>query len=312
MIISASRRTDIPACFSQWLLNRFREGFVYVRNPMNAHQVSKVRLDPEVVDGIVFWTKDPTPLLDKLDAFRDYMYYFQFTLNSYGPDAECGVPGKDKVLVPAFQRLSDQLGPERVIWRYDPIFLSKDYTRDYHIHSFEKLAKRLAPYTRQCTISFLDLYSRTEKNLAPLGLQPFPPEEQDAVAKAIAEIAHSWGLRVAACAERAGLEKYGIEHAKCIDGQLFEKLLHCRLDTKKDKNQRQECGCVESIDIGAYNTCRNGCRYCYANFNEKAVGTNWGKHHPDFPLLIGEPGPEDKVTERKMVSCREDQLRLEW
>lgn len=312
MIISASRRTDIPTYFSQWLVNRFREGFVCVRNPMNAHQVSKIRLDPEVVDGIVFWTKNPVPMLDKLDAFREYMYYFQFTLNSYGADTECGVPSKDKVVVPAFQRLSDQIGPDRVIWRYDPIFLSKDYTMDYHIRYFEKLAKRLAPYTRQCTISFLDLYSKTEKNLAPLALRPFPLEEQDAIAKAIAEIAHGYGLRVVTCAEGIELEKYGIEHASCIDGRLFEKLLQCGLKTQKDKNQRHECGCVESIDIGAYNTCKNGCRYCYANFNEKAVGTNFGKHCPDSPLLLGEIGPEDKITDRKMVSYRVDQLQLDW
>ena len=311
MIISASRRTDIPTYYSDWLLKRFQAGCVYVRNPMNAHQVSKINLSPEVVDGIVFWTKNPTPMLDKLDAFRDYMYYFQFTLNSYRTDVEGSIPSKDKVIIPAFQRLSDKIGPDRVIWRYDPIFLSEDYSMDYHIRYFEKLAKRLSPYTRKCTISFLDYYSKTAKRMEPLAPGRFTLEQQDAVAKAIAEIAHSYGLKVATCAEGIDLQQYGIEHARCIDGQLFEQLLQCPLESKKDKNQRAECGCMESLDIGAYNTCGNGCLYCYANFSEKTVCTNRGKHNPDSPLLIGEIGPEDKITERKVASCKVNQLQLE-
>ena len=156
MIISASRRTDIPTYYSEWFFNRLHEGYVLVRNPMNIHQVSKITLNPDVVDGIVFWTKNPTPMLDKLDQLNDYTYYFQFTLNAYGRDVETGVPSKNNVIIPAFQKLSDKIGPERVIWRYDPIFISKIYTIDYHLHYFEQLAKRLSPYTKKCTISFLD------------------------------------------------------------------------------------------------------------------------------------------------------------
>lgn len=165
MIISASRRTDIPTYYSDWFLKRIKAGYVYVRNPMNPHQVSQINLSPEVVDGIVFWTKNPTPMLDRLVELNDYMYYFQFTLNSYGVDVEENIPNKSKVVIPAFQRLSDSIGPDRVIWRYDPIFLSKVYTVDYHIRYFEELAKRLFPYTKKCTISFLDLYRNTEQNI---------------------------------------------------------------------------------------------------------------------------------------------------
>ena len=311
MIISASRRTDIPTYYSNWFLNRIKAGYVYVRNPMNAHQISKISLSPEVVDGIVFWTKNPIPMLSKLDALRDYVYYFQFTLNSYGIDVEKNIPSKNDVILPAFQKLSDLIGPERVIWRYDPIFLSETYTMDYHIRYFEKLAKRLSQYTRKCTISFLDFYRNTEKNIAALSPSSFSTEQQEQLAKCIAEIAHSYGLRIDTCAEGIELQKYGIEHARCIDDRLFEQLIQCPLSVKKDKNQRLECGCIESLDIGAYNTCRNGCRYCYANFSEKAVGTNSGKHNPDSPLLIGEVGPEDKITERKMFSCKVNQLRLD-
>lgn len=311
MIISASRRTDIPTYYSTWFLNRVRAGYVYVRNPMNAHQISKITLSPEVVDGIVFWTKNPTPMLDKLDALKDYMYYFQFTLNSYGADVERNIPSKNKVIIPAFQRLSDLIGPDRVIWRYDPIFLSKTYTIDYHIHYFEELAKHLSPYTRKCTISFLDFYRNTEKNLAALAPSELSVDLQEKLAKHIAQIAHSYGLRVDTCAEGIDLLQYGIEHASCIDSSLLEQLIQCPLCVKKDKNQRLECGCVESVDIGAYNSCCNGCSYCYANYREKAVASNKGKHNPDSPLLIGEVGPEDKITERKMISYRDPQFQLD-
>ena len=311
MIISASRRTDIPTYYSGWFLNRIKAGYVYVRNPMNVHQISRINLSPEVVDGIVFWTKNPIPMLDKLEALKDYMYYFQFTLNSYGADVEKNIPSKDKVIVPAFQRLSDFIGPDRVIWRYDPIFLSKTYTADYHIHYFEKLAKRLSSYTKKCTISFLDFYRNTEKNIAALSPTGFSAKQQEQLAKSIAEIAHSYGLRVDTCAEGIDLQQYGIEHARCIDDRLFGQLIQVPLKIKKDKNQRSECGCMESLDIGAYNTCRNGCRYCYANYNEMSVGANRGNHNPNSPLLIGEIGTEDKITERKMFSYKINQLRLD-
>ncbi len=311
MIISASRRTDIPTYYSEWFVNRIKAGYVYVRNPVNACQISKISLSPEVVDGIVFWTKNPVPMLDKLGALSDYIYYFQFTLNSYGTDVEKHIPSKNKAIIPAFQKLSTLIGPDRVIWRYDPIFLSKKYTTDYHIRYYEKLAKRLAPYTRKCVISFLDLYSDTQKNMGALSPSKFTLEQQELLAKAIAEIAHSYGLRVETCAEKIDLQKYGISHAKCIDGELFERLTKSPLDIKKDKNQRQECGCAESLDIGAYNTCRNGCRYCYANHSEKAICANKDRHDSNSPLLIGEVDAEDRITEREMFSYRMDQLQFD-
>ena len=311
MIISASRRTDIPTYYSDWLLNRVKAGYAYVRNPMNAHQISRVSLSPEAVDGIVFWTKNPIPMLDKLDALRDYMYYFQFTLNSYGTDVEKNVPSKNNVIIPAFQRLSDLIGPDRVIWRYDPIFLSKTYTMNYHIRYFEELAKRLSPYTKKCTISFLDIYRNTEKDMATLALGRFSVRQQEQLAKSLAEIAHSYGLRVDTCAEGIELQQYGIERARCIDERLLGQLIQRPLSVKKDKNQRSGCGCVESLDIGAYNTCCNGCRYCYASHSEKAVETNSGKYDPDSPLLMGKVGPDDKITERKMFSCKVNQLRFD-
>ena len=169
MIISASRRTDVPMYYADWLFNRIRAGYAYVRNPVNPRQVSRVSLEPEAVDGIVFWTKNPAPMLDRLDALKEYMYYFQFTLTSYGQDVERHIPHKGKGVIPAFQRLSDSIGPQRVIWRYDPIFLSPVYPLEYHIRWFEILARKLVPYTRKCIVSFLDFYRDTARNIGAPG-----------------------------------------------------------------------------------------------------------------------------------------------
>lgn len=311
MIISASRRTDIPTYYSNWFFNRIMNGYVLVRNPIHTHQISKIPLNPDVVDGIVFWTKNPIPMLDRFNVLREYMYYFQFTLNSYAQDVETHVPNKQKHIIPAFKKLSDMIGPDRVIWRYDPIFLNDTYTPEYHIRYFEKIAKELSPYTKKCTISFIDFYRNTSKNVSDLSLHDFPEEAQKDLAKELAAIAHSYGLLIDTCAEGIELQEYGIEHARCIDDRLLSKLLDCPLDIRKDKSQRLACGCVESIDIGAYDTCRNGCKYCYANYSEKTVCSNFARHIPDSPLLFGEVGPDDIITERKVMSCKVNQIRFD-
>ena len=240
-------------------------------------------------------------MMAKLDCLKDYTYYFQFTLNAYGQDVETSIPSKNNVIIPAFQKLSDMIGPEKVIWRYDPIFLNETYTFEYHVHYFEELAKRLSPYTKKCTISFLDFYRNTEKNIAGLSVEKFTQDMQELLAKSLVEIAKSYGLKMDTCAEGIDLQKYGIDHARCIDDRLFATLLNCPLKVGKDKNQRLECGCIESLDIGAY---------CYANYSVKAVSTNTGKHNPKSPLLVGEVGPDDKITERKMHSCRDNQVQF--
>ena len=149
MIISASRRTDIPTYYADWLFNRLKEEYVLVRNPMNIHQIGKISLAPEVVDGIVFWTKNPIPMLDRLSELDKYNYYFQFTLNAYGKDVEPNIPSKNDVIIPAFQQLSKIIGRERIIWRYDPIFFNEYYTMEYHCKYFRMLAERLGPYTEK-------------------------------------------------------------------------------------------------------------------------------------------------------------------
>lgn len=304
MIISASRRTDIPTYYSEWFLNRIREGFVYVRNPMNIHQISKIALTPDIVDGIVFWTKNPTPMLPKLDELKDYVYYFQFTLNAYGKDIEANIPSKNDIIIPAFRELSRKIGAERVIWRYDPILLTSKYTIDYHVKYFEEIAKRLSGYTLKCVISFLDIYRNTKTNLKGSDLLPLQETEMLVLAMKLSDIAHKYHLAVESCAERINLEQFGISHGHCIDGNLFQRLLGQKLDLDKDPNQREECSCMASIDIGMYNTCKNGCLYCYANHSSKAVIHNFKMHDPCSPLISGTIVEEDRISVRKVKSCR--------
>jgi DNA repair photolyase len=299
MIISASRRTDIPAYYSSWFINRIKEGFVLVRNPVNKRQISRVSLSPSVVDGIVFWTKNPAPMFGKLKLLEDYIYYFQFTITSCGKDVEPNVPSKNDKIIPAFQRLSDTIGTDRVVWRYDPIMLSSKYTPEYHITCFEKMTRLLSKYTKKCTISFIDYYKNTAKNTKDLNILDFSVEDKLQLAKTLADIAHAYGLKMDACAEESLLRRFGVEPARCIDGLLLGNLLNCRLDIEKDKNQRAGCGCASSVDIGMYNSCLSGCKYCYANHNDNLVRANSKKHNPLSPLLYGEVDDNDIVRERK-------------
>ena len=308
MIISASRRTDIPSYYSEWFINRIKEGFLYVRNPMNIHQISKISLSTEVIDGIVFWTKNPLPMMDKLHLFDRYMYYFQFTVNSYAQDIEPHVPNENDIIIPAFRELSKTLGAGRVIWRYDPIILTKKYTIDYHVTYFEEIAKRLSGYTKKCVISFVDMYRNTQGNMKAFDLLPMGTKEMLELAQRLATIAEKYNIVIESCAEKINLEQFGIAHGHCIDCGLFEKLLGCKLELDKDKNQREECGCMTSIDIGTYNTCNNGCRYCYANYSAKTVKRLSSLHDPLSPLISGVVGPDDVVKERLIKSCKQCQM----
>ena len=157
MILSVSRRTDIPNYYSEWFVNRIKEGYLYVRNPMNAHQISKIDISPQVVDCIVFWTKNPKNMMSRLSELKGYNYYFQFTITGYGKDVEPNIPDKRTEIIPVFQELSRQIGKEAVIWRCDPIFLSEKYTKEYHLKAFEEIATKLRGYTDKVIISFVNI-----------------------------------------------------------------------------------------------------------------------------------------------------------
>jgi len=309
MIISASRRTDIPSYYSEWLFNSIKEKFVYVRNPFNTHQINVINLDPELIECIVFWSKNPKPMIDNLGLLKDYKYYFQFTLTPYEQDVETRLPPKTEI-IETFKKLSDIIGPQKVIWRYDPILINKKYNIFFHIDKFEKLAGVLKGYTEKVTFSFIDFYKKITENVKLLDIVEISTEEKNIIAQNFSEIVKNNNLSIDTCAEDIDLSQYGITHARCIDDRLISKITGNNLQIEKDKNQRQECGCVRSIDIGEYNSCSNGCVYCYANHNNNIVENNIKKYIPLSPLLISDISPDDIVKERKITSKKVFQSEL--
>jgi len=309
MIISASRRTDIPAFYSEWFVNRLNEGFLYVKNPFNAYQISKINLSPETIECIVFWTKNPREMIDRINIIDElgYKYYFQFTVTSYDASIEQNVPKKKEILS-TFIELSKKIGPEKVIWRYDPILLTDKFNIEYHVKWYEYIASSLKNHTNKCIISFIDMYKKCERNLKDVQVQQVSNSNKIILAKKLSNISDSYNIILETCAEETELQDYGINHGKCIDDFLISKIINSELSVFKDKTQRQECGCITSIDIGSYNTCRHGCKYCYANFSKDSVEKNCSAHDKSSPLLTGEITGKEKITERKLSQiCRKQQ-----
>lgn len=309
MILSVSRRTDIPAFYCDWFFNRLKENCVCVRNPMSYHQISRVSLSPEVIDCIVFWTKDPSKIVDRLHLLQQYQYYFHVTINGYDRRIERFLPEKETI-ISSFIRLSSEIGKRRMIWRYDPIILAGDVTIDFHVGRFREIARRLENHTDRCIISFVDPYKKTTRN-APADLRIFTvaPEQMRAIAERFMVIAREHGIRIETCSEEVALEDLGINHTSCIDKELISEITGCAIRANEDR-QRSGCRCAECIDIGAYNTCLHGCVYCYANYSDSASHSNWNRHDVHSPLLIGEIGYDDKVTDRKMISFKDTQISI--
>ncbi|HHY82588.1 MAG TPA: DUF1848 domain-containing protein [Clostridiales bacterium] len=309
MILSVSRRTDIPAFNTEWFFNRLKEGYVLVRNPMNYHQVSKVPLAPDVIDCIVFWTKDPSNILSKLNLLEEYNFYFQVTITPYDNKIERSDASKEKI-IESFQKLSIAIGKKKTVWRYDPILLTDTIDIDFHIRNFDALAAKLSGYTERCIISFIDMYRKIESSMKKINWTAISNDDMIALGKLLFEKAQKYGLKLAACSEPVNLSSIGIERAKCIDSALIADITGKNINVKKDQNQRDECGCAASIDIGAYNTCRHGCLYCYANYSDKSVNNNTKYHDPKSPMLIGNIEPGDRIIDRNVESHKESQLKF--
>ena len=306
MIISASRRSDIPCYYSEWFLNRLKEGYALIPNPRNANRLGRVALSHENVDCIVFWTKNPAPMLDKLPLLDEmgYRYYFEFTVTAYGRETERKLPEK-KLVVEAFKRLSDKLGPCGVDWRFDPILKSERFSAGWLADQFAKLCEELHDFTERCIISFVDEYSFTRNRSWVLN-----KSEMLETSGMISEIARQYRLPVFSCAEEIDLSSFGIGHSSCIDRGKAERIIGSRITARKDPGQRPACGCIESVDIGAYDTCGNGCAYCYAVTSESTVARRMREHDPASPLMTGWPKGTELVTDRIMPSFKIEQLSI--
>ena len=299
MIINTGCRTDIPAFYSKWFMNRIREGYVLVRNPYYPNQVTKYNLSPDVVDCLAFCTKNPEPMLEYLNELDKYKQYWFVTITPYGKDIEPNVPNKKRV-IESFKKLSEHIGVDSIGWRYDPIFIGDGFDVNKHIESFEKMAKELKNYTYNCTISFLDLYEKVKRN-AP-DIKPPTKEEQIEIAKAFYKIGKENNMTIHSCCEKTYLSEYGLKCNGCMSQEIIEQAVKEKLNPPKRKNIRQDCNCLMGNDIGAYNTCGHLCKYCYANANKGLVIENMKKHNENSPFLIGFNEEGDKITEAKQKS----------
>lgn len=307
MIIQTGQRTDIPAFYAEWFANRLREGFVCVRNPYDPGQVSRYRLDPAVVDAIGFCTKNPEPMFSRMELLRNYGQYWFVTITPYGREIEPGVPDKRRML-DVFRRLSDCVGADAVGWRYDPIFLTDRYDEEYHLRAFEQMAAGLEGATKTVVISFIDLYPKVRRNFPEA--REVTKEQRLSLGKAIVQIAGAHGMTVKPCAEGGELAAYGADCSGCMTIRDYEKAIGKRLNAPKRKGARAECACWLSCDIGAYDTCRHLCRYCYANAEPAKVRATSARHDPKSPFLIGGYLPGDRIHDVPQESWIDDQLML--
>jgi hypothetical protein len=273
MIISASRRSDIPGRFAEWFMDRVREGHCDVTNPFNARQVTRVSLLPADVDAVVFWSKNPAPLLPHLDELdrRGFRCGFLVTVNDYPREIEPGVPSlADRV--ETVRALSGRVGIRSVVWRYDPILLSERMTAEWHMERFRRLAGLLATYVDHVIVSFADFYRKTERRLCAvehamedrMWRNAFHAPGAEGLVRELIRCSRAAGLPIQSCAEDPSLEAMGIPPGACIDGHWIQRFAGIEVPHIKDPGQREWCRCVPSRDVGQVNTCTIGCRYCYA------------------------------------------------
>ncbi len=299
MILNTGLRTDIPGFFSEWFYNRIEEGFVYVRNPYVKNQIYSYRLDPELIDCIIFCTKNPKPMLENLEKIDKFNQYWHITIAPYEKEIEPNVPPMNDVLE-SFKYLSKKLGKENVTLRYDPIFINEKYTLEKHIESFEYIANSLSDYTTEAIISFIDLYEKTKRNFPKA--REVTKDERLKLGKEFAQIGKKNNITIKTCVEGTELDKFGIDSSGCMTKEVIERAINKNLNIPKQKARNGECYCLLNNDIGEYNTCAHGCLYCYANSNKKLVKRNLKLHDPKSPILIGEIKEDDIIKEMKQKS----------
>lgn len=301
MIINTGCRTDIPAFYSKWFINRINAGYVLVRNPYYPSQVTKYMLTPSKVDLLAFCTKNPEPMFKYLDKLTNFNQYWFITITPYGKDIEPYVPDKD-IVIESFKKLSKYLGIQHVSLRYDPIFFNDEFDIEKHIECFNYITSKLKGYTYDCTISFLDEYEKVKKNAPDL---KFPnKDEKIKLAACFSEIANKNNMVIHSCCENDYLAKYGVDITGCMSKEIVERAMDEKLNPPSTKNIRKKCNCLIGNDIGVYNTCKHMCRYCYANYNKEAVFENVKKYDENSPLLIGNIEDDDIIKEAKQKSWK--------
>lgn len=308
MIINTGSRTDIPAFFSDWFYNRIKEGFVLTRNPYYPNQVLEYKINPDVVDCIVFCTKNPQPMLDRIEEISRFNQFWFVTITPYEKDIEPFVPDKNRVM-DTFKQLSDIVGLKAISLRYDPIFITEKYNLEFHITEFEKMCRNLNGYTDNCVISFIDLYAKTKRNFP--SVREVNINEREIIEKKFSEIGRKYGIIIRTCCEGTEAAKYGIDISGCMTKEIIERAVGATLKVPKSrKPARSDCNCLLGNDIGMYNTCGHGCIYCYANYDRDIVVKNMKLHNPKSPFLIGTWEEGDIIKDAVQSSYYDGQMRL--
>lgn len=293
MILNTGGRTDTVQYYSEWLLNRFREGYVLSRNPLFPNVINRIELSPDTIDVVVFCSKDYTPILDRLHEISDrFKCYYHYTITAYDTDIEPNVPSIEQS-VETLKQLSAQVGKEKVAWRYDPVLLTEKYTIEKHFETFDYMARELSPYVDRCIFSFVEMYKKLAVNMPEL--QPISDDNKLLLVKGLGAIAKQYGLYLQTCAAKDDYLQFGVHHSGCMTTEIFSRALGLNFKHQAHKGNRIGCACMESRGLGDYNSCPNGCRYCYANKDHAKAAENYRRHDPKSPLLLGDVLPTDTI-----------------
>lgn len=293
MILNTGGRTDTVQYYSEWLLNRFREGYVLSRNPLFPNVINRIELSPDTIDVVVFCSKDYAPILDRLHEISDrFKCYYHYTITAYDTDIEPNVPSIEQS-VETLKQLSAQVGKEKVAWRYDPVLLTEKYTIEKHFETFDYMARELSPYVDRCIFSFVEMYKKLAVNMPEL--QPISNDNKLLLVKGLGAIAKQYGLYLQTCAAKDDYLQFGVHHSGCMTTEIFSRALGLNFKHQAHKGNRIGCACMESRGWGDYNSCPNGCRYCYANKDHAKAAENYRRHDPKSPLLLGDVLPTDTI-----------------
>ena len=311
MILNTGARTDTVQYYSEWLLRRFQEGFVYTRNPFYPKTVIKYELSPQKIDAVLFCSKNYSPILPRLHEITDkYRTYFYYTITAYGKDVEPGVPSVDESIKTLYE-LEKIVGRNKIAWRYDPVLFTRAYTYERHTKTFEYIAAKLAPHIDRCIFSFVEMYKKLEKNMPEI--IPLTEADKYRLAQTFGKIAAKYGIVLQTCGTKKDWSAFGIKASGCATPEILGRANGCEFRDLKHKSVREGCNCMESRDIGAYDTCINGCKYCYANKDPFTAFKNYKLHDPYSPLLTGHLSEEDRLTDgnqRSLLKSSGQQLSV--
>ncbi len=310
MIINTGSRTDTVQYYTEWLIKRFKEGCVYSRNPMFPNKVTRYELNPDVVDCVVFCSKNYEPILPYIKTITDkFNTYFYYTITAYGKDVEPNVPDIDKS-IETLIKLSSIVGRQRIAWRYDPILLTEKYTKNIHYKTFNYMAQKLSPHIDRCIFSFVEMYQKLTTNMPEIIL--LSDKDKNEIAKNIGAISKKYNMKIQTCATKENYEQFGILSSGCMTSEILGKANNIKFRKLKHSGNRKGCNCMENRNIGDYNTCPNGCKYCYANQNPEIALANYKKHTPNSPLILGDLLNTDEIQSGNqksfIITCEQKKL----